>query len=151
MLKLSRAYVLAPFHTLLGNAHSNVLMGLRIIEAIDAFPEPTLEEQQLVQFSLGSRSESLQDSRQRFKTWVLVNGFTDIHNCIRTTLERLFILKMIEKTATNLEQETIEKLERALLPKARAFSYPKLLENINSLAETKLQYQTHVASFNNAI
>jgi hypothetical protein len=45
-MKVNPHYVLAPFHSLLGDCQNNVLMGLRIVEKLDKFPEPTQEELQ---------------------------------------------------------------------------------------------------------
>jgi hypothetical protein len=42
--RLNKNYVLAPFHQLLSNCQTNVLLGLRLIEKIDRFPPPTPEE-----------------------------------------------------------------------------------------------------------
>lgn len=50
-MTLNQAYVLAPFHQLLTNCQTNVLMGLRLVERIDAFPDPTPEEMRFLNLS----------------------------------------------------------------------------------------------------
>ena len=54
MTKLNRDYVLAPFHALISDSQNNVLMGLRLVEATDKFPDPTPEELKFFQLSFGS-------------------------------------------------------------------------------------------------
>jgi hypothetical protein len=44
MKTLNYAYVLGPFHRLLANCQTNVLMGIRLVQRIDAFAEPTPED-----------------------------------------------------------------------------------------------------------
>ena len=98
MTKLNSAYVIIPFKQLLANCHNNVLLGLRLVEKIEIFPYPTNEELQLIQIQLllGNRASDISQTKELFKQWLLINGFEDIHSCIRTTLERLFVFKAIE-------------------------------------------------------
>src|SRR5207253_1272255 len=48
---LNRNYVLAPFHVLMSNCQNNVLMGLRIVQTLEKFPDPTPEELHFFQLS----------------------------------------------------------------------------------------------------
>jgi len=93
---LNRNYVLAPFHMLMSNCQNNVLMGLRIVQTLEKFPDPTPEELHFFQLSFAGPPTDLSRARQHFKNWILAKGFGDIQKCIRATLERLFIFRTVE-------------------------------------------------------
>jgi len=86
-------YVLASFNHLLANCESNVLLGLRVVEGIAKFPDPTPEELQFIQLSMGGVSRDFISNKKIFKKWLLKNGFEDIHTCIHTAL--VFVQKKI--------------------------------------------------------
>jgi len=149
-MQLNPNYVLAPFHSLLGDCQNNVLMGLRIVEKLDKFPEPTQEELQFFQLSMGGHITDITKSKSLFKKWVLVNGFEDIHKCFRVTLERLFILKTIDSKIKAGETFNVEEAELELKIKASNLYFDQLVNSVNSLFPEPLQYQKHILSFNNA-
>jgi hypothetical protein len=149
-MKLNPHYVLAPFQNLLEECQNNVLMGLRLVEKIDKFPEPTQEELQFFQLSIGGQVTDIANSKSLFKKWVLVNGFEDIHKCFRVTLERLYILKSIDNKLKSGEAFKAEDVEAELKVKASNLFFDQLVNSVNSLMQEPLEYQKHILSFNNA-
>jgi hypothetical protein len=149
-LMLNPNYVLAPFDYLLGNCQSNVLMGLRIIENVDKFPEPTPEELRLFQLSFGIIGSNIKQSKKLFKKWILVNGFEDIHKCLRVTLERFFIYKKAENQEKYDDILSLEKFINEQQLKVKGYHFPTLLIEVNSLLQQPLMYQKQIESFNNA-
>lgn len=150
MAKIDPAYVFAPFHQLLGNSQNNVLMGLRLVEKLKSFPDPTPEELQFLQLSIGGVSKDIEQNKSVFKKWILLNGFQDIHNCFRTTLERLYILRTISREIQEVESHNIEEKESELKIRATIFNYPTLISNVNALFEEPLKFQIQMESMNNA-
>lgn len=125
-------------------------MGLRIVEKLDKFPEPTYEELQFFQLSIGGQVTDIRRSKVLFKKWVLVNGFEDIHKCFRVTLERLYVLKTIDNKIKSSETSKIEDLEAELRVKATNLYFDQLINSVNALLAEPLKYQKHILSFNNA-
>ena len=125
-------------------------MGLRIVEKLDKFPEPTQEELQFFQLSMGGQVTDLDKSKSVFKKWILVNGFEDIHKCFRVTLERLFILKTVDNKTKAGEIFNVEEVETELKVKASNQKFDQLVNSVNSLFSEPLLYQKHILSFNNA-
>jgi len=150
MKHLDPNYVLIPFQQLLGNCQNNVLLGLRLIEKVDKFPEPTDEELQFMQIALNGHITEIGQSRLLFKEWVLKNGFEEIHNSIRITLERLYVFKEVEKEVNKNPKLDIPELESKLRLKANKSNFPNLVEEINNLFPEPLQYQTQMETINNA-
>ena len=152
MTKLNPAYVIIPFKQLLANCHSNVLLGLRLVEKIEKFPDPTNEEVQLIkiQLLLGYRASDISRTKELFKRWLLINGFEDIHNCIRTTLERLFVFKAIENRLNDNPSLDIKGIEPGLKTKANKFNYPTLLNVVHTELKDTLTYEKHLETINSA-
>jgi len=150
MTRLNRDYVLAPFHALIGRCQANVLIGLRLIEAADRFPAPSPEELRLFQISFSGHVHDLATSKNLFTKWILASGFEEIHKCIRTTLERLFVFRTIELKLGAGAKFDIGKEETKLRAKAGRLNHPDLTNKINSLFKESLRYRNHVDSFNNA-
>lgn len=149
-LTMNPNYVLAPFHKLLGDCQNNVLMGLRIVEKVDKFPEPTPEELKFFQLSMGGQVADYPKSKTLFKKWILINGFEDIHKCFRVTLERLYIFKTVEQNVKAGETSNYVKTEKQLQVKASNFYFDQLIKELNSLFDEPLKYQKQIESFNNA-
>jgi len=149
-MKVNPHYVLAPFHDLLVDCQNNVLMGLRIVEKLDKFPDPTQEELQFFQLSMVGQVTDIGKSKSKFKKWVLVNGFEDVHKCFRVTLERLFILKTVDNKTKSGDIFNVGELEAELKVKASNLYFDQLVNSVNSLFPEPLQYQKHILSLNNA-
>ena len=152
MTKLDQKYVLKPLQQLLSHCHNNVLLGLRLVENIDRFPNPTSDELKLIQIQLmlGNQSPNINHTKKLFKKWLLINGFEDIHSCIRTTLERLFIFKSIEnqlKTNPSLE---INKANAILKKRVNKYNYPSLINAVHAELNDTLEYEKQLESINNA-
>ena len=139
---LDKKYVLAPFQELLDKCRNTVLFGLRILEKIDVFPEPTQEELVLLQFSTGHVGDVV-DSKAVFKKWLLLTGFQDIHLCLRSALERLYVFKTSEKNVLIDGTELEKKLE-----KVSQLKLSDLLQKINSVADRPIEYKEHIDSIN---
>ena len=152
MTKLNPAYVIIPFKQLLANCQNNVLLGLRLVEKIDKFPDPTNEEVQLIkiQLLLGDRASDISRTKEMFKRWLLINGFEDIHNCIRTTLERLFVFKAIENQLTDNPSLDIKGIEADKITEANKLDYPTLLSKVHTELEDTLTYVKHLETINRA-
>ena len=149
-MPLNPNYVLAPFHQLLDNCQSNVLMGLRIAEKIEKFPEPTPEELNFFQLSIGGQIADIAKSKNLFKKWVLINGFEDIHKCFRVTLERLYVLKKVEEKIKSEEITNLIELEKELTVKASNFYFDKLINEVNLMFDEPLEYKSQIESINYA-
>jgi hypothetical protein len=152
--RLNKNYVLAPFHQLLSNCQTNMLLGLRLIEKIDHFPPPTAEELQFFQLSFQTggvgQLQTLDQNKALFTRWVLANGFEDIHSSMRVLMERLFVLKTV---AAELEKEPallIRERELELGQRASEFHFPTLLERVNALFPRPLDSAECIVSFNSA-
>jgi hypothetical protein len=150
MTTLNHAYVLVPFHQLLTNCQTNVLMGLRLVEKIDAFPDPTPEELSFLSLSFGGCVHAIVESKASFKRWILLNGLGEIHKSIRTTLERFFVFKSMERSLAANPKLNLEEVEAELRTKARNFHLPELVAKIPSLCGEQLEFQNCVESFNHA-
>ena len=150
MTKLNPNFVLHPFKELLGNCQNNVLLGLRLVEKIENFPEPTPEELQFMQLYFNGHITEINQSKSLFKQWVLKNGFEDIHNYIRTTLERLYVFKNVEAEIKKGSTIKVDELEIELIQKANKLNFPVLIEKITNLFDEPLDYQKHIESINNA-
>lgn len=152
MVELNPAYVVVPFKQLLTNCHNNVLLGLRLVEKIEKFPDPTDEELQLIQIQLllGDRASDIGRTKELFKRWLLINGFEDINSCIRTTLERLFIFKAIENQLNDNPSLDIKAVEPNLKAKANNLNYPALLSAVHTELKNTLTYEKHLETINNA-
>lgn len=151
-MTLNPNYVIAPFQQLLSYCQNNVLLGLRLIERIERFPDPTEEELNFIQIqiNLNTYVPEIGQSKLVFKRWILKNGFEEIHNCIRITLERLYVYKEIEvELKTNLLTNAAE-LEHKLKLQANKLNFPDLIKHINFLFDEPLQYQSHIETINNA-
>jgi len=135
---LNRNYVLAPFHMLMSNCQNNVLMGLRIVQTLEKFPDPTPEELHFFQLSFAGPPTDLSRARQHFKNWILAKGFGDIQKCIRATLERLFIFRTVELKIKANEKFDIGACEKELWRRARQPGDPVLVDKINSTAQAEV-------------
>ena len=150
MMNLDPNYVLIPFQQLLGNCQNNVLLGLRLIEKVERFPEPTDEEKQFMQLALNGHITDINQSKLLFKEWILKNGFEEVYNCIRITLERLYVFKEVEKEIKNKPDVDLPDLENSLRQKANKSNFPNLVKDINNLFQEPLQFQDQMESINNA-
>lgn len=147
--RLDPSYVLAPLDALLANCHSNVVLGLRLVQQIDDFPPPTSDELQFMQLSFGGRPDDLVASRKRFQRWILLNGFEDVHMALRDTLERLIVWKRLQRTA-QANETTADERERSLRAEVSRLHFPQLLAQAAAYFPTGLTYQSHAESFNAA-
>ena len=96
-----REYVLGPLDALLGECHSNVLLAFRIAEKLEKWPVPTEEELGLLQFGLKRSPPNITEDRPRFKRWILLKGFGDVHKAVRAGLERLLVCKIVDREIAN--------------------------------------------------
>jgi hypothetical protein len=150
MTSMNINYVLAPFHRLVANCQNNVLLGLRIIEKTSAFPGPTPEETQFIQLAPAGHLTSLDDNKVAFKNWILMNGFEDIHKCIRVTFERLVVFMMIRQRIYANEQFVVEEYEKSRSSAVRDLNFPDLIGKATTLRGEELKLQCEMESFNNA-
>ena len=151
MTQLDPNYVLVPLDVLLAECHSNVFMGLRIVEQVQTFPPPTPEELQFMQLSFNVGAMPIEATRNVFKKWILVNGFEDVHKAIRHTLERVSVFKSVQKMiADGALTGTIEEHERDMRAHVSRLHLPELLEQSDSLLRAPFKYRPHVESFNAA-
>jgi hypothetical protein len=151
---LNKNYVLAPFHQLLSNCQTNVLLGLRLIEKIDQFPAPTPEELQFFQLSFQTvgvgQIYTLDQTKELFTRWVLTNGFEDVHSSMRVVMERSFVLRTITVELENEPALLIPERELELGTKASKFDFPTLLDRVNALFPHPLDCTESMMSFNSA-
>lgn len=141
-------YVISVFEEFIKNSQNNVLLGLRLVEKIDQFPDPTGEELKLFQVYLNQQVSKIEETKGIFKNWIIKNGFEDIHYSLRATLERLYVFLSIQKEGVGVH--VIEKIEKRYSNEARDFYYPDLINKIHDLLGEELKYEKHLSSFNNA-
>jgi hypothetical protein len=125
-------------------------MGLRIVEKVEKFPEPTPEELNFFQLSIGGQITDIIKSKKLFKKWILINGFEDFHKCFRVTLERLYIYKKVEEKTKSEEITNLEEFEKELIVKASNFYFDKLINEVNLMFDEPLEYKSQIVSINNA-
>lgn len=146
----NRSDVLAPFHTLMSNCRNNVLMGLRLVERTEKFPEPTSEELAFAQVAFGETFPGLDESKVLFRRWILLNGFEEIHKCLRTTLEALYVFVRIEQETTFDSAQDEDTRVKELRSQARSLNHPDLISQLNLIFRKPLEFQVQMDSFNNA-
>lgn len=149
MGQLDPAYVTIPFIQMLENCHNNVLLGLRLVEKIEELPGPTDEELQFMQLTLGrSGGSDISRTKELFKRWLLMNGFEDIHSCLRATLERLLVFKAIENRLSDDPSLDIKGVEPNLRTMANKLNYPLLFEGVHKELRGTLAYEEQLKSIN---
>lgn len=141
-------YVLTPFDSLIAESENYVLLGLRLVEKIETFPEPTEDEKQFAfQMNLGGQNFPLDTSKNLFRNWILKKGFEELHKSIRVVLERLYVfLSVKSKINENID---IEEYQTSLAAEATNFYYDQLIRKVNDLLDEPLQFENHILSFNN--
>ena len=150
MRTLNPAYVVMPFKQSLADCQTNVLLGLRLVEKIERFPDPTNEELQFMQLYFGGKASSIGQTKEQFKRWLLLRGFEDIHTCIRTTLERLFVFKALQNEVKTNPTLDVGVVEACLKDKANKFNYPPLVAAVHEQLGDTLTYEKHCETINNA-
>ena len=150
MKKLNPNYVLQPFKELLGNCQNNVLLGLRLVENIEIFPEPTTEELKFMQLYFNGHITEINYSKYLFKQWVLKNGFEDVHNYLRNTLEKLYVYLNIKDEIKKDPAIDFDERLSSLEQKANKENFPTLINKITELFGEALDYEKHIESINNA-
>jgi hypothetical protein len=148
--QLNPSYVLEPFHNLISACQTNVLLGLRLVEEVETFPGPTAEETQAFQLRFQEPAAGLDESKARFKRWIILKGLGDIHQCIGATLQRFIIFRTIAGELRRNSVLDIEARERALSQGLRSLSYPDLIDRANGLCSAPLIMEEQIATFNNA-
>ena len=147
---LNRNYVLEPFHALISACQNNVLLGLRLAEKVETFPDPTAEELQFFQLAFAQLPGDLVESKARFKRWLLLNGLKDINQCIGTTLQRFIVFKTIEGEIKLNSTLDIEARDNELRHKVRDLPTPQLIAKVSELCSEPLALQKEIESFNRA-
>jgi hypothetical protein len=150
MLQLNPSYVLEPFHRLISACQTNVLLGLRLVEEVEAFPEPTAEEKKAFQLRFQESVAHLSESKARFKLWIILKGLGVIHQCIGTTLRRFIMFRTIEGERRLNSALDAEARERELSEHLRKLRYPELIQRANGLCSAPLIMDEQIATFNNA-
>ncbi|MCB9231271.1 MAG: hypothetical protein H6581_06400 [Bacteroidia bacterium] len=143
-------YVLSLFPKLVGRCQNNVLLGLRLIEKIERFPDPTKEEIMLFQMILNEHLNDINESKLKFKRWILKNGFEDIHNYFRNTLERIYEYKKLENKPDGLPLSEIEEIRERYMKSANRFGFPDLVKEVEKLLSTPLELKSNLLSINSA-
>ena len=70
----------------------------------------------------------LNESKARFKRWIILKGLGDIHQCIGTTLRRFIVFKTIDGELKLNSALDIGAREKALSHGLRSVSYPDLID-----------------------
>jgi hypothetical protein len=130
--------VLSPLIEFIQNTMPNILMGMRLVEKIEVFPEATEEEKELQWIvTISSKDSDLIKNKKDFKKWIFLKGVEEIYQSIRKSLENLLIYKTM-----NLERNPT------------SHTYPQLLEKIEK--ETKKNFSRKlelesIIKFRNAV
>jgi hypothetical protein len=148
--QLNPSYVLEPFHTLIGACQTNVLLGLRLVEEVETLPGPAADEKKAFQLRFREFAPDLNESKARFRRWIILKGLGDIHQCIGATLQRFIVFRTIDDELKLNSALDIEGRERALSQGLRSLSYPELIDRANRLCSAPLIMQEQIATFNNA-
>jgi hypothetical protein len=146
--QLNPGYVLEPFHNLISACQANVLLGLRLVEEVETFPGPAAEEQTAFQLRFQEPAPDLNESKARFRRWIILKGLGDIHQCVAVTLQRFIVFRTIDGELMTSAFD-IEARERTLSQSLSSLSYPELIDRANRLCSVPL-IQEQIASFNNA-
>lgn len=146
--KLTPNYIRKPIDELISNVHSRTLLGLRLIENVGDLPIQTKEELESIQ--IFGNAKNTHDSKTDFNTWVLINGFEEINNSIRETLERTIVFLSIydELQKSKLTLSQADEIEKELTTKVKKSHLPKILTNLES--KIPLLYSKEISSINNA-
>ena len=147
-MPLDPAYEIAPLSELIRRSQTNVLLGLRLAEKVDVWPPPTQEELAFAQVSFGGPPLDPVVTTERFKSWVLLNGFEDIHKSLRVALERSFVFGTISSLLLTEPELDIRSRESELSGKARSCHFPELTKLVTSALGEPLPDLAAMESFN---
>jgi hypothetical protein len=153
LIDIDLQYILEPLSELFATCHSTVLFGLRLVEKVERFPEPTMKELQFIQIvsSIGnSRSHDLLSSRANFKRWILRKGFGDIHQCVSVALQRLIVSTRVRHEAKQSPLLDLEECRRQWNDKVRAWGFPQLIDEASRQFPEPLEREEQFKSFNSA-
>jgi len=132
--------VMVPMVELLKNQLPNVLMGMRLVEKIETFPDPTEEELKLQWFLQVSQGQNFSQGKAQYKKWLLLKGFEDIYKAVRESLDLLWCYQKIQE----VEATSIVELKEQV----RKFDYKQLIKEINKIFKGQFSHQTEFKSFN---
>lgn len=140
---MKKIEVFQPMDELLRNQIPNVLMGMRLADKIETFPEATDEEQKLQWFLSVSQGRSFSQSREEYKSWLFLKGFEDIHRAIEETFKRMLIYKLsIDGANSNTKIDRIrrfgyiELLAEVVSSFAYSFSHKDKFDSLNKIRKT---------------
>lgn len=140
---MKKTEVFQPMDELLKNQIPNVLMGIRLADKVDAFPDATDEEQKLQWFLSISQGYSFLQGREEYKSWLFLKGFEDIHRAIEETFKRMLIYKLnIDGVNSNTKIDGIRRLGYTdLLAEVvssfdHSFSHKDRFDSLNKLRNT---------------
>jgi len=92
----------------------------------------------------------LDESKARFKRWIILKGLGDMHQCIGATPQRFIIFRTIAGELKLNSVLDIEARERALSQCLRSLSYPDLIARANGLCSAPLIMEKQIETFNKA-
>lgn len=140
---MKKAEVFQAMDELLRNQIPNVLMGMRLADKIEIFPEATNEEQKLQWFLSVSQGRSFSQNKEEYKSWLFLKGFEDIHRAIEETFKRMLIYKLnIDGANSNKRVDSIRSLGYADLLKEvvnsfdHSFSHKDKFDSLNKIRNT---------------
>ena len=131
--------VIFPMAELFSNHLPNVLMGLRSVDKIEAYPEATEEERKLEWFFNVVQHQNFNQSKTHYKKWLLLKGFEDIHKAISESLRLVLIYKTIKKEGS-ISDKQIDKIRR--------LHYPSLVEKTQKVYQTIFSHEKEMLSLN---
>lgn len=139
---LEKIEIIIPLERFISNQLPNVLMGIRLVEQIENFPEPTEEERKLQLYLKLSKQHGITQSKKLFKKWIFLKGFEELYQTIRETLELIWVYNKIQIN----DPDNLEKLKE----RAGYIKYPKLINEIETMTGKKFFHRKELDSLNNA-
>lgn len=136
---MQKKEVLAPLEEFFKDHLPNVLMGMRLAERADIFPEATVEERKLELFLNVAQGQNFSQSKAQFKKWILLKGMEDIHTSIGESLRLMLMYERIKRD-NPMSSEEINKM--------RKLHYPSLIEKIQEVHGETFSHKKELLSLN---
>lgn len=151
-MRLNPNYVLGPLNELLDEAHGRTIMGLRLAEQVEVFPEPTAEEGKHMQFALMNNIQNIHATKDGFKQWLFKKTFEDVYHGIRKSMNHLYVLyEVYQEFGVEIEEDDQQTAEHLIIEKLKAAQnkrFPALLDRLETMYGEKFQFQEAIESFN---
>ncbi len=145
--KFDRGYVWEPFIQDMHRCQSNLHTGLSTAELLAKLPKAEMHSFEwpfIMSFDAGGKVLEREENQDLFRQWVLLKAFGDLHKCLRSAMERLYVVKTICAELTSDPNLNVVRRERLLRRTASHLALTKLFVGKG----TELKFQQYLQSFN---